>query len=153
MGERDRKAVLFVLFAVFVILLSCAASAFAVNSHTVSVEFYDYNETDLSPYTGDNQNLWVYLEISDKTSGECVGWSVQQFNPRSANPSELTFNNFGSISNSGYPDNSISFDSEQYDVTRVRLYSSSPTYHLVHDDLQFWESRPNDTVDGTKFMD
>ena len=154
MGERKLNAVLFVLAFALVLMLGFAGTAFAVNTHTVSVEFYDYNETTLAPYSGTNTQLYAYLEITDKTSGERVGWNVQQFDPRTANPTVLNFSSFRSTTGDpyGYQNPTIQFDSDRYEVTRARLYSTAPNYHLVREDLQSYEKRPDDTVDGTKFM-
>ena len=128
------------------------------SKYTVNVNFYDTDGTTPSAFNTPNiNNLWVYLEIKEKDhAGDddpIVGWSVQNFNPQGipTKPLQfLEFTNTGNVDN--LPDN-IPFNPAEYTVTRVRLYSTAPTYHLVRDEeLNEGESRPDDTISGYKFM-
>lgn len=140
-------------------------------AYSVAVEFYDTNKTTLRQYDGENNDLYIYLEIRDKSTGNTVGWNVQHIQPKqkasdnnacsyNADGSIVTcpFVKFGNILNDNNKrnvnlnDNPITFDSERYEIARARLYSTSPNYHTVREDLGSGESRPNDTVDGTKFI-
>ena len=142
------------------------------NAYSVAVEFYDYDKTTLKQYNGDNNELYIYLDIRDKSTGQIVGWNVQQINPKqksSGNNNACSYNDDGSIvtcpfvkfgniltennkKNLNLNDNPINFDPDQYEIARARLYSTSPNYHTVREDLGSGESRPNDTVDGCKFI-
>ena len=154
MLNRSRRvaSLLFVLAALF---LCCAAVVCAADQYTVNVDFYDYDKVTPHAYEGSSTNLWIYLEIKDKATGNVVGWNRMNFNPKNncQTSFSLSFNQFGSISHSGYVDNNISFNDSLYEVSYARLYSTEPTYHLVNEELQDYEKRPNDTVDGCKFMD
>ena len=139
------------------------------SSYNVSVEFYDTDKETLHPYDGDDNALFIYVDIKDISTGEIVGWNVQEFNPKqkTSTGNVCTFNDDGSVTNCPFVkfgrvsvdknnpnlnNNPITFDSDLYEIGRARLYSTRPNYHTVREDLESGESRPNDTVEGTKFI-
>ncbi|MBQ9272787.1 MAG: hypothetical protein IJ227_03595, partial [Mogibacterium sp.] len=128
-----------------------AISVTDAQEYQVVVNFYNYDKTTPAPYSGETTQLYAYLEIEDNDRN-VVGWAVQSFNPSNQENVSLTFNKFGSLNNTSNPDNNITFDSDTYKVSTARLYSDYPTYHLVNEDLESWQNRPNDTIDGCSFL-
>lgn len=162
MGKFRKLSV--VLLLAFVLLCCCAVNAYA-EPYTVTVQFQDYYEQP-HQYEGSDYQMFVYLEIKDKPA-EGVdlddlprkGWTVSDgFNPSSASDGKFTFTfeNFGSIDQNGNtpetPDNTITFDHNQYVVSRIRLYTGhvKPTYHNVREEINSWDPRPNDVIQNYK---
>ena len=126
-------------------------------TYTARVQFYDFDGTTPRKYDtqGGDSKLYVYAELIE-ADGDVIGWNVKEFDTSSEEDSHtVTFNKFQDPKENSQQvasDCNVKYNPSAGQTVRTRLYRTAPNYHLLHAELQSYETQPDDTLHGYKFI-